>query len=295
MTGERAAPATAPSGVVSADGCPRSPSCSQGSPSPPRRSGRRRGLFAALVRAVVPIEQTMLLVALALAACMLVGWWAGARILLPVVWLGLAGWVLTQPLPTARRVRGPRAWLGRWCSPGRSAGERRRAGAALPSTRARGDRPDRGRDARGSARRWTRSARTRHRDGGGVRAARRALARGLAGGARGGAGVPSALPDGATDGGTAVGRAARWPRERRRWQRSSRRCAECGSPRASARGPRVARRAGAGLGALSPVESDAHRSAARALRAFRFNDQLIWGWSSVGSWCSCRRSSRFAG
>ena len=57
------------------------------------------GLFAAAVRLVVPIEQTMLLVALALAACTLVGWWAGGRAAGLVIWLALAGWVLAQPMP----------------------------------------------------------------------------------------------------------------------------------------------------------------------------------------------------
>lgn len=70
------------------------------------------GLFAALVRVAVPIEQTMLLVALALAACTLVGWWVGARAGMLVVWLGLAGWVLAQPLPTAPAGYAPlaRGW-----------------------------------------------------------------------------------------------------------------------------------------------------------------------------------------
>ena len=59
------------------------------------------GLAAALVRLAVPVEQTMLLVIPALAACATVGWWAGGRLGLAVVWLVLAGWVLVQPLPQA--------------------------------------------------------------------------------------------------------------------------------------------------------------------------------------------------
>ena len=35
------------------------------------------GLAAALVRTVVPIEQTLLLVVPAMAGCAIVGWWAG--------------------------------------------------------------------------------------------------------------------------------------------------------------------------------------------------------------------------
>lgn len=56
------------------------------------------GLAAALVRAVVPVEQVLLLVVPALAACTLVGWWAGGRLLLAACWLIVAGWVLAQPL-----------------------------------------------------------------------------------------------------------------------------------------------------------------------------------------------------
>ena len=44
-------------------------------------------------RALVPIDQTILLFVPALAACTLVGWWAGGRSLLAVAWVGLATFV----------------------------------------------------------------------------------------------------------------------------------------------------------------------------------------------------------
>lgn len=47
-------------------------------------------------RAVIPIDQTILLFVPALAACTLVGWWAGGRMILAVAWIGLAAFVATQ-------------------------------------------------------------------------------------------------------------------------------------------------------------------------------------------------------
>jgi len=47
-------------------------------------------------RALIPIDQTMLLFVPALAACTLVGWWAGGRTLLAVAWVGLALLVAVQ-------------------------------------------------------------------------------------------------------------------------------------------------------------------------------------------------------
>jgi len=41
-------------------------------------------------RALLPIENTVFLFVPALAACCLVGWWAGGRVLLAIVWVGLA-------------------------------------------------------------------------------------------------------------------------------------------------------------------------------------------------------------
>lgn len=57
------------------------------------------GLAAALVRALVPIEQTLLLVVPAVAACALVGWLSGGRLLTAVAWCLVSVWVVGQPLP----------------------------------------------------------------------------------------------------------------------------------------------------------------------------------------------------
>jgi len=44
-------------------------------------------------RALVPVDQPMLLFVPALAACAVVGWWAGGRVLLALAWVALAVWV----------------------------------------------------------------------------------------------------------------------------------------------------------------------------------------------------------
>ena len=49
------------------------------------------------LRALFPVEETLLLLLPALASCCLVGWWAGGRLFLAVVWVGLAAWALAQP------------------------------------------------------------------------------------------------------------------------------------------------------------------------------------------------------
>lgn len=51
-------------------------------------------------RALIPIDQTMLLFVPALAACALVGWWAGGRPLLAAAWVGLAT-LVSMRNPTA--------------------------------------------------------------------------------------------------------------------------------------------------------------------------------------------------
>jgi len=48
------------------------------------------------LRALLPIEQTMVLFAPAVAACALVGWWAGGRAFLAIAWVAIAV-VLTAP------------------------------------------------------------------------------------------------------------------------------------------------------------------------------------------------------
>jgi hypothetical protein len=67
---------------------------------------------AAVVRGLVPVQETMLLVVPAVAACALVGWWAGGRLALAVVWLALAAFVLAQPVPA--RVPGYAALARGW-------------------------------------------------------------------------------------------------------------------------------------------------------------------------------------
>jgi len=48
------------------------------------------------LRAILPIEQTIYLLLPALAACFLVGWWAGGRALLAIGWVGLAAWMMWE-------------------------------------------------------------------------------------------------------------------------------------------------------------------------------------------------------
>lgn len=48
------------------------------------------------MRALIPIDQPMLLFVPALAACALVGWWAGGRVLLALAWVALATLVAMQ-------------------------------------------------------------------------------------------------------------------------------------------------------------------------------------------------------
>jgi len=48
------------------------------------------------LRAFLPIDQTIFLLVPALAACFLVGWWAGGRAWLALAWVALAGWMMWQ-------------------------------------------------------------------------------------------------------------------------------------------------------------------------------------------------------
>jgi hypothetical protein len=74
----------------------------------PRERGWRRVLPALvlfvivpavpLFRVFVPIEQTFVVLGPAIAACTLVGWWAGGRLSLALIWLVLAGWMLSIPV-----------------------------------------------------------------------------------------------------------------------------------------------------------------------------------------------------
>src|SRR5512133_3608166 len=47
------------------------------------------------LRAILPVEQTMVLFVPALAACALVGWWAGGRAFFALAWVALAVLVAT--------------------------------------------------------------------------------------------------------------------------------------------------------------------------------------------------------
>lgn len=49
------------------------------------------------MRAILPVEQTMLLFVPAVAACALVGWWAGGRAFLAIAWVAIAALVVAQP------------------------------------------------------------------------------------------------------------------------------------------------------------------------------------------------------
>ncbi len=57
--------------------------------------------LVAALRLVVPIEQTMVLIAPAMAVCALLGWLAGGRLWLAAIWMGLALWILATPIPGA--------------------------------------------------------------------------------------------------------------------------------------------------------------------------------------------------
>ena len=81
-------------------------------PAPaPREQGWRRIILALLafvllplvplLRVAIPIEQSLLLIVPALAACALVGWLAGGRFFLALTWAALAVWMVVTPLPGA--------------------------------------------------------------------------------------------------------------------------------------------------------------------------------------------------
>ena len=68
-------------------------------------------LVAGAVRLLFPIEQFALLVLVAIAACSVVGWWAGGRLALALAWIGVAGWVVWK-MPLA--VQGYGAFVRGW-------------------------------------------------------------------------------------------------------------------------------------------------------------------------------------
>jgi hypothetical protein len=59
---------------------------------------------------LLPVQETLLLLLPALAACCLVGWWAGGRFVLAVLWVGLAVWVLAQPATPGSFYNLVRGW-----------------------------------------------------------------------------------------------------------------------------------------------------------------------------------------
>jgi hypothetical protein len=62
-------------------------------------------------KALIPIEHTMLLFVPALAACTLVGWWAGGRVILAILWVGLAIFVaVSSPLGNSTFYNLSRGW-----------------------------------------------------------------------------------------------------------------------------------------------------------------------------------------
>lgn len=77
----------------------------------PREHGWRRVIavlllalavpMVAMLRLIVPIEQTIVLIAPAMAVCALLGWMAGGRFWLAAIWLGLAMWILATGHPAA--------------------------------------------------------------------------------------------------------------------------------------------------------------------------------------------------
>lgn len=68
-------------------------------------------LLAGAIRLLLPVEQFALLVLVAIASCAIVGWWAGGRLLLGLVWGLAAGYVVWKvPLP----LSGYGAFLRGW-------------------------------------------------------------------------------------------------------------------------------------------------------------------------------------
>ncbi len=68
-------------------------------------------LVGGVVRLLLPIEQVVVLTVVAVAACYVVGWWAGGRFTLALGWIGIAGWMLWQlPFPVAGYGAFVRGW-----------------------------------------------------------------------------------------------------------------------------------------------------------------------------------------
>ena len=68
-------------------------------------------LLGGIIRLLLPVEQFALLVLVAIAACTIVGWWAGGRLSVALLWVAIASWVLWKmPIP----LRGYGAFLRGW-------------------------------------------------------------------------------------------------------------------------------------------------------------------------------------
>src|SRR6478672_4675134 len=90
---------------------PQAPQATTAPAAAPREQGWRRIILALLafvllplvplLRVAIPVEQSLLLIVPALAACALVGWWAGGRFFLALTWTALAVWMMVTPLPGA--------------------------------------------------------------------------------------------------------------------------------------------------------------------------------------------------
>lgn len=89
-------------------------------PTAPRERGWRGVVVALLafvavpimgpLRLASPIEQTLILLVPAIAVCMLVGWWAGGRLSLALLWTVLAAWMLSQPMGQDAYTSLARGW-----------------------------------------------------------------------------------------------------------------------------------------------------------------------------------------
>ncbi len=68
-------------------------------------------LLAGTVRLLLPVEQFALLVLVGIASCAIVGWWAGGRFVLGLVWAAAAAYVIWKvPLPLAGYGAFVRGW-----------------------------------------------------------------------------------------------------------------------------------------------------------------------------------------
>ncbi len=68
-------------------------------------------LLGGTVRLLFPIEQFALLVMVAIAACTIVGWWAGGRLSVALLWVAMVSWMLWKlPMPASGYGAFLRGW-----------------------------------------------------------------------------------------------------------------------------------------------------------------------------------------